>query len=168
MPWMGRLLLLFILVPTVELVLLIEVGSRIGTLATLGLIAITGLIGASLARQQGLRVLRQVQEEIAQGRLPAGSLVDGLIILIAGALLITPGILTDAFGFLCLVPAFRGFVKRVLRRRFEQAVREQRVHVVGLGEFDESYPRSEELRRPGPAVDVEYEVESESEPDDRH
>jgi UPF0716 protein FxsA len=162
---MGQLLLLFILVPTIELVLLIEVGSRIGTLATVGLIAVTGVIGASLARQQGLRVLSQVQTEVAEGRLPAGSLVDGLIILIAGALLITPGILTDAFGFLCLVPAFRSLVKRVLRRRFEQAVREQRVHVVGLDGFDERFPRSEDPRPPGPAVDADYKVESESEPD---
>jgi UPF0716 protein FxsA len=162
---MGQLLLLFILVPAIELVLLIEVGSRIGTLATLGLIAITGLIGASLARQQGLRVLRQVQDEIAGGRVPTSSLVDGLIILVAGALLITPGILTDAFGFLCLIPACRGLMKSALRKRFERALREGRVQVQGFEDFEERFPPSGESRRPGPAVDVEYEVESETEPD---
>jgi UPF0716 protein FxsA len=126
---MGRLLLLFILVPTVELMLLIEIGSRIGTFPTLGLIVVTGVVGATLARHEGLQVLRRIQAELAQGQLPAGALVDGMIILIAGALLITPGVLTDALGFLCLVPGCRHIVKEVVRRRLEQAVRQQRVHV---------------------------------------
>ncbi len=87
------------------------------------------MVGASLARRAGLQVLGRVQREVEAGRVPAGPLVDGVIVLVAGALLITPGILTDAFGFLCLVPAFRSLVKRSLWRRFERAVREQRVHV---------------------------------------
>jgi len=124
---MGRLLLLFILVPAVELALLIEVGKVIGTPGTLAVIVLTGAVGASLARRQGLRVVRDLQTESAAGRLPADSLMDGAIILLAGALLITPGILTDVFGFLCLVPATRALVKRELRRRFELAVREGRV-----------------------------------------
>jgi UPF0716 protein FxsA len=132
---MGWLLALFVLVPAVELALLIEVGSRIGTIATLGLIVLTGIVGASLARWQGFQVFRKVQTEVAGGRLPAGSLVDGLIILIAGALLITPGILTDAVGFLFLVPGFRTFVKRQLWRRFERAVRQQQVHIYVDGGF---------------------------------
>jgi UPF0716 protein FxsA len=112
-----------------------------------------------------LRVLRQVQEEMAEGRVPTSSLVDGLIILVAGALLITPGILTDAFGFLCLIPACRGLMKSALRKRFERALREGQVHVQGFGDFDERFPPPGETRPPGPAVDVEYEVESETEPD---
>lgn len=127
---MAQLLLLFIVIPAVELALLIEIGSRIGTLNTLALIVLTGVIGAALARYQGLQVLYQVRSDMNEGRLPAGALVDGIIILIAGALLVTPGVLTDAFGFLCLVPGFRGLVKRELRRRFEHAARESQVHVV--------------------------------------
>jgi len=127
----GQLLLLFVVTPAIELALLIEIGSRFGTLHTLALIAITGVVGATLARHQGLRVLREVQAEIAAGRIPAGSLVDGAIILFAGALLMTPGVLTDAFGFACLIPAFRGVLKRLLQRRFDRAVAEGRVHVVG-------------------------------------
>ncbi len=119
---MARLLLLFVLVPLAEMVLLIEIGKRIGTLATLGLIFFTGVLGAWLARRQGLAVLRQVQEETRAGRVPAGPLIDGVLILIAGALLITPGVLTDAFGFLCLIPAARTLLKRWLRERFERAV----------------------------------------------
>ena len=127
---MGWLLLLFVVLPAVELALLIEIGSRIGTLETIGLIVITGVVGASLARSQGLRVLRRVQGEIAAGEMPADSLIDGVMILIAAALLVTPGVLTDAFGFLCLAPGFRALVKRELVQRIERAVEEGRVHMV--------------------------------------
>jgi UPF0716 protein FxsA len=126
---MTRLLLLFVALPAAELALLIEVGKRIGTGATLALIVATGIVGASLARRQGLDVLGVVRRETAAGRLPASTLIDGVLILLAGALLVTPGILTDAFGFLCLVPAFRRLVKRELLRRLERAAREGRVEV---------------------------------------
>jgi UPF0716 protein FxsA len=141
---MGRLLLLFILVPAVELALLIELGRHIGTLNTIALIAVTGIAGAALTRRQGLQVIRSVQRELAEGRLPAGSLVDGVIILMAGALLITPGVLTDAFGFLCLVPGFRSLAKRSLVRRLERAASEGRVHVVTQ---DRYYDMNDDMRR---------------------
>ncbi len=126
---MGTLLLLFVGLPALELWLLIEVGRRIGSLETIGLIVLTGIVGASLARQQGLRVLSEVQRRVAAGDMPADSLVDGIMILVASALLVTPGVLTDAFGFLCLVPGFRNLVKAEVVRRFEKAVAENRVHV---------------------------------------
>ena len=126
---MGRLLLLFVVLPAVELALLIEIGSRFGTLHTLALIVVTGVVGASLARGQGLGVLRRIQSDVEQGQLPAHSLVDGVMILVAAALLVTPGILTDAFGFLCLVPAFRRVVRGLLWKRLERAVRENRLHM---------------------------------------
>lgn len=141
---MGKLLLLFVVLPALELALLIEIGSRIGTGATLALILGTGILGASLARRQGLGVLRRLQRETEAGRLPAGSLVDGVIILVAAALLVTPGILTDAFGFLCLVPAFRSVVKGALQRRFERAVAEKRVQV-HLYTADAWGPREEKV-----------------------
>ena len=128
---MGRLLLLFIAVPAVELALLIELGRWIGTPGTLAIIVLTGAAGASLARRQGLRVLRELQEESAAGRLPAAPLMDGAIILLAGALLITPGILTDVFGFLCLVPATRALGRRAIQRWFERAVRQGGVVMMG-------------------------------------
>ena len=80
---MGRLLVLFVVLPAVELALLIELGQRIGTLATLTLIVVSGVVGASLARSQGLQVLKQVQERISMGEMPAEPLLDGLLILIA-------------------------------------------------------------------------------------
>lgn len=140
------LLLLFILVPAIELALLLEVGSRLGTLPTLGLIAATGVVGASLARRQGLAVLGRAQDQMARGELPAGSLADGVMILVAGALLITPGILTDAFGFLLLVPVFREVVRNVAMSRLRKAIDENRVHidVAGMGFPSEA----------GPVIDV--------------
>ena len=142
---MARLLLLFILVPAVELLLLIEIGRHIGTLPTLGLIVLTGALGAALARHQGLAVLRQVQAETAAGRIPAGALLEGVLILVAGAVLMTPGILTDAFGFLCLIPACRRLLGDYLRRRFEQAARSGRIHV----SVSPSGPMRDVTPRPG-------------------
>ena len=119
---MARLLLLFVLVPVAELALLVELGRRVGTPATIGLIVLTGVLGAWLARRQGLGVLRSVRAEMAGGRVPAGTLVDGALIVVAGAVLMTPGVLTDALGFFLLVPAGRRLIKSRLRRRFERAV----------------------------------------------
>lgn len=126
---MGRLLLLFIVLPAVELWTLVTLGARIGIPLTVALIVVTGLVGANLARRQGLQVLARVQAELAEGRLPAEPLVDGVIILVAAALLVTPGALTDVFGLACLVPGLRRIGKRWLRRRFERAVAEGRVAV---------------------------------------
>ena len=126
---MGRLLILFIVAPVLELVLLIEIGQRLGTLATIGLIMGTGIIGASLARQQGISTLARLRKDLDDGRLPAEPIVDGVLILIAAAVLITPGVLTDLVGFLCLVPACRRRLKRSLKRRFDRAVRDGSVGV---------------------------------------
>ncbi len=123
----AKLLLLFILVPLVELFLLIEIGRLIGTLSTLTIIVCTGILGAFLARYQGIGILHQMRTEIANGRLPAAQLADGVIILIAGAVLITPGVLTDALGFLCLIPASRKIIKKMLWRWLESAVHDGRI-----------------------------------------
>lgn len=121
---MVKVLTLFIVLPVVELAILIETGRHIGTLATLALIVTTGALGAYLARSQGLEVLRQMRAETEVGRLPAEPLVDGVIILLAGAVLLTPGILTDIVGFVCLVPAFRRFLKAMLWRKLKRLVKQ--------------------------------------------
>jgi UPF0716 protein FxsA len=108
-----RLLLLFTILPVLELALLIKIGRAIDVGPTLGLVIVTGVVGAALAKHQGLRALRRIQEDLAQGRMPTTELVNGLMILVAGAVLITPGIITDAFGFALLIPPIRA----VLRRR---------------------------------------------------
>lgn len=117
-----RLLALFVLLPLAELALLIQIGQWIGLGWTLALVVATGFLGAALARRQGLRAWVAIQTELRAGRMPARELVDGLLILIGGIVLLTPGILTDLAGFALLVPATRAAVKRSLRRRFERAV----------------------------------------------
>lgn len=119
---MLRLLLLFTLVPVAELWLLVWVAQRTNWAAALGMILLPAILGSWLARHEGLRCLRAVQEQIAQGELPTDSLLDGLLILVAGALLITPGLLTDAAGLLLLIPPLRRLVRRYLVRRIRARI----------------------------------------------
>lgn len=117
-----RLVLLFTIVPLVELTLLILLAQRISLPLTLLLVVLTGIVGAALARYEGLRCLKRVRDKLAAGELPGDPLVDGLMILVAGALLITPGVLTDLVGFALLLPTFRRIVKRWLKRRFQAQI----------------------------------------------
>ncbi len=119
-----RLLLLFIITPIVEMALLIELGKHFGTWHTIGLIVITGIIGASLAKNQGLGIYRNIQQSLYMGELPHNHLIEGLLILIGGALLITPGILTDGVGFLLVLPPTR----RLFRERVTAYFRGKVVH----------------------------------------
>ncbi len=112
------LFLLFLVVPIVEIYLLIKVGSMIGALATVGLVVLTAVVGSAMLRQQGLSTLRRAQRNMDQGVLPARELLDGVFLVIGGALLLTPGFVTDAIGFLCLLPATRHWMMAVARRRF--------------------------------------------------
>jgi UPF0716 protein FxsA len=121
---MGRLLLLiFVVVPAVELILLVEIGQRVGMIATLGLIVGTGVVGASLARQQGVSTFARLRQDLGEGRSPAVPIIDGVLILVAAAFLVTPGVLTDVVGFLLLIPMSRRLIRRNLKRRFERAIR---------------------------------------------
>lgn len=134
---MLKLLLLFIGVPWLEIELFVRVGGELGALPTLGLVILTGVVGASLARAQGIALLARLQSETAAGRVPAEALVEGAAILVAGLLLVTPGFFTDACGLLLLVPPVRRAVVGAVRRRMERAVRQGhvRLHVGGLGNF---------------------------------
>ncbi len=118
----AQLLTLFVVVPFVELYILIELGSRIGVAATLGIVIITGIVGAYLAKYEGLYVLRRIQMELASGSMPADALFDGVLVLIGGVLLLTPGILTDATGFLLLLPGSRGVFKMYIKRWIERKI----------------------------------------------
>lgn len=109
------LFLLFTVGPLCELILLLYVGSKIGFWGTVAIVLLTGIVGAALARWQGVRALLRVQRRLGRGQMPADELFDGVLILFAGLLLVTPGILSDALGFLLLLPPMRSLVKRVLR-----------------------------------------------------
>ncbi|MBN2233253.1 MAG: FxsA family protein [Deltaproteobacteria bacterium] len=114
-----KLFLAFTLIPLAELYVLIETGRLIGTVATILLVIGTGIAGAALARQQGLRTMYQVRSSLDRGVMPAEELVDGLLILVAGAVLLTPGLITDACGLFLLWPPGRRLVKDRLRERMD-------------------------------------------------
>jgi UPF0716 protein FxsA len=117
-----KLLAAFIVLPLVELALLIQLGRWIGLGWTLALVIVTGFFGAALARRHGFRAWIAIRDELRAGRMPASALADGLLILIGGVVLLTPGLLTDIFGFAMLIPTTRNAFKKRLRRRFERAV----------------------------------------------
>ena len=104
---MRLLLILLVVVPLAEIYVLIQVGSVAGALTTIGLVVLTAVVGAGLMRAQGLATLLRARAALARGEIPALELMEGAVILVAGALLLTPGFLTDAAGFACLVPAVR-------------------------------------------------------------
>lgn len=117
-----RLWILFCVVPLAELMLLIWIAEHTSLLFTLALVVITGLVGASLARQQGFRAWRRIADDMSQGRVPTEALFDGVLILAAGLLLITPGVMTDAVGFALLIPICRHFVRGALARKFRSQI----------------------------------------------
>ncbi len=129
---LGRLALLFVIVPIIELMLLIEMGQRVGLMETLLLVMFTGITGAWMARAEGLRVLYQFQKELASGRLPGQSLLDGISVLIGGAFLLTPGILTDVVGFSLLFPMSRRWIQRRVRARMERQIQDGTIRVVSM------------------------------------
>ncbi|MCK5912558.1 MAG: FxsA family protein, partial [Desulfuromusa sp.] len=102
---------LFTLVPIIELYVLIEAGRQIGVGATIGMIFVTGIAGAYLARSQGFNLINRIQTDLNQGRIPAEEMMDGAMILAGGLLLLTPGFCTDLFGFCLLTPVTRQFFK---------------------------------------------------------
>ncbi|MDP6278214.1 MAG: FxsA family protein [Nitrospinota bacterium] len=124
-----RLFLLFTAVPLLELMILIELGSATGLGPTIGIVLLTGAVGAWAARTQGFYVLTQIQSELGSGQLPAAQLVEGAMVLVGGVLLITPGLLTDFTGFALMVPAVRRAIREMLMRKFGEMVEEGRVQI---------------------------------------
>jgi UPF0716 protein FxsA len=112
------LFLLFLLVPLLEIYLLIKVGGIVGALPTVFLVVFTAVLGAGLLRIQGFSTMTRVRNTLAQGGIPAVEMLEGAVLMIAGALLLTPGFFTDAIGFLCLIPPFRRAMIRMALRRF--------------------------------------------------
>ena len=109
--------ILFLVVPFVEIYLLVEIGARIGAPWTILLVVLTAIVGAWLVRVQGLATWRRFQTSVARNELPAIALAEGLCLLIAGALLLTPGFFTDGVGFACLIPPLRRALIRQLLQR---------------------------------------------------
>ncbi|MDY6848236.1 MAG: FxsA family protein [Geoalkalibacter sp.] len=124
-----KLLLLFTLIPVLEIYVILQVGALLGALPTVGLIILTGVAGAYLARTQGFEVVRRMQQELNQGQLPADPLMDAAMVLAGGLLLLTPGFCTDIVGFSLLVPATRGLLKKTISDYLKRQVDEGRIHI---------------------------------------
>jgi UPF0716 protein FxsA len=154
---LRRLILLFILVPIGELALLIQLGRWIGLWPTLGLIVATGILGATLASREGLRAWHAFQLDIQEGRVPGRPILDGLSIFAGGALLLTPGLATDLFGFALLArPTRRWLQNRVVGRLGGALMRQGQVYVGRVGGFRrresgrQDGPSGREIEHPGP------------------
>ena len=119
----SKLLLLFTIVPAVELYVLIKAGQHIGTHNTLSIIIITGILGAAFAKSQGAQIIYKIRTTMQQGQVPGQALLEGAVILVGGVLLLTPGFLTDILGFLLLIPfsraLFTGLILHHLQNKFQ-------------------------------------------------
>jgi len=146
------LLLIFLAVPLLEIYLLIKVGSIIGALPTVFMVVFTAVLGAFLIRLQGLATMNRVRSTLMQGEIPAIEVMEGLILLISGALLLTPGFFTDTLGFLCLIrPCRLWVIQRFLKNR-------------GGGVFPNA---SQDFRRPDSSSDHTIEGEFWRDDDDK-
>lgn len=114
---MRFLFLLFIVVPLIEIMVLIQVGQMIGAWWTIGMVVLTAFIGINMLRYQGIATLNRANWRMQSGQIPAQEMVEGIFLAIGGALLLTPGFVTDAFGFMCLLPFTRAWMAKALKSR---------------------------------------------------
>jgi UPF0716 protein FxsA len=126
---LSYLIALFIGLPIVELALLFELHDLVGFLPTVMLVLLTGIAGAALVRRQGLAILVKIQREISVGNVPAPQMIDGVMILMSGALLVTPGLITDVSGFLLLIPFVRKQIRFWLKKKIEDKLRSGYIQV---------------------------------------
>lgn len=126
---LSYLIVLFIGLPIIELALLFEVHGLVGFLPTVLLVLLTGVAGAALVRRQGLAIVLKIQREMSIGNIPAPQMIDGVMILLAGALLVTPGLITDVSGFLLLIPFVREKIRFWLKKKLEKQIRSSYIQV---------------------------------------
>jgi UPF0716 protein FxsA len=124
-----KLFLAFTLIPVLEIYLLIKLGTFLGALNTVIIVVLTGIIGAFLAKLQGLHTMIKVKEGLNRGEMPAEEMLDALLILVAGIVLLTPGFLTDIAGLVILIPQTRVLFKRWLRKKFNAWTQNQKINI---------------------------------------
>ncbi len=167
----GWLLLLLIVVPLADFALLLRVGRALTFVPTVGLVILTGIIGASLAKRQGLTTWAKINAELAAGRMPTGQLGEGLLILLAAAVLVTPGFITDALGLMLLVPFVRRRFLVIVTRYFKSRIEIQSMHMPpGTGGRDHAGDDDDDecvANRPRPMKHVENEALSNRSPPGR-
>ena len=123
-----KLFLIFTVIPFIELALLIKIGTMIGLFETILIIVITGMAGALMVRSAGIECLFRIQKNMDSGIIPTDDLFSGLLILVAGAFLLTPGLITDAVGFVLLIPVSRELVKKFLKKYVKLKVDQSRLN----------------------------------------
>jgi UPF0716 protein FxsA len=125
-----KLFLAFTLIPFFEIYLLIKIGYYLGAFNTILVVIVTGLLGAYLAKLQGIKTMTRVRESLNRGELPAEQMLDAVLIFVAGIVLLTPGFITDLAGIAILIPNTRFWFKRWLRKKFDQWISENRMNIV--------------------------------------
>ncbi|BCK05903.1 hypothetical protein VCSRO17_0458 [Vibrio cholerae] len=146
------LLFLFIAVPVIEIALFIQVGGVLGVWPTIALVLLTAIVGASLVRSQGLQTLLTVQQRLAKGQLPAQQILEGVMLAVAGVLLLTPGFFTDILGMLVLLPAPRAYFAKQLMSRVVVG----NIHASGAG-FEQPNPFHDRANPNGTTYEGEFE-----------
>ncbi len=146
------LMFLFIAVPVIEIALFIQVGGVLGVWPTIALVLLTAIVGASLVRSQGLQTLLTVQQRLAQGQLPAQQILEGVMLAVAGVLLLTPGFFTDILGMLVLLPAPRAYLAKLLMSRVVVG----NIHASGAG-FEQPNPFHDRANPNGTTYEGEFE-----------
>ena len=163
---MKFLFLLFIIVPIIEITVLINVGEAIGAWNTVGLVLLSAFIGVNMLRYQGLSTLARAQQRANQGEIPGQEMVEGIVLAVGGALLVTPGFVTDVIGFSCLIPYTRqAFAKSLLSRFTVIAAQQQHSASAQFYSSDpfqhqpHSHPHQSETGKPrsGNVIDGEFE-----------
>ncbi len=150
------LLIALIAVPILEIAVFIKAGGYIGLWPTVGVVILTAIIGSALLRHQGMSTLARARENLAAGRVPMAEVFDGLCILVGGALLLTPGFITDAFGFLLLVPPVREILRRLAGRYFVDKA-EMHVWANAPSSGEGSGPPGDGSVGDGPVIDGQFE-----------
>lgn len=145
--------LVFIVLPFLELAVLIKTGQLIGVWATIGLVMVTALTGSLILSQQGFSATRRALEAMSEGRMPVAPVLDGVFLMIAGALLLTPGLITDVFALLLLVPPVR---RAIARWAVQRMLRGAEVHVYRSGDDDDRRPPAAPPGK-GPIIEGEFE-----------
>lgn len=120
----------------IELALLVKLGELFGFMPTMLLVIGTGIIGASLARSQGLAVWKHIQVQLTQGQMPTDTMIEGLILLIGGVVLLTPGLISDIFGLLCLIPWTRQWIAHQLSTKFSTMAEQKQSQFIYLSKDD--------------------------------
>ena len=156
------MLLLFIGVPIIELALLIELGRNIGFWWTIAIVILTAIVGTAVLQRQGLQTFARINQELNSGKPPIMPVVEGMFLLIAGTFLLTPGILTDSFGFLLLIPPIRHFIAKWCLKRFVSSA-SVHVHMSGMGQQEppQNNPNpgtgpSQASKSGGPVIDGDF------------